>query len=97
MKKVNTKYGKQPEDMLPLITKINEITAKLVGHYDAKVLRKLTPNDAGNIVATVLEEVVTHDPNTPLQELIDHLDYIFNGAFFNEVKKNTEKNLAILN
>ncbi len=97
MKKVNTKYGKQPQKLLPLIAKINEVTSKLVGNYDAKIGKQLTANDAENIVAEVLMEVVQEDPKTPQQALIAHLDYIFNDALFNEIKKNTEKNLAILN
>ncbi len=57
MKKVNTKYGKQPQKLLPLIAKINEVTSKLTGNYDAKIGKQLTANDAENIVAEVLMEV----------------------------------------
>ena len=64
MKNVNTKYGKQPKALLPLIAKINEVTSRLVGNFDAKLKKQLTQHDASNIVAEVLMEVVQEDPNT---------------------------------
>ena len=97
MKNVNTKYGKQPKAMMPLLAKITEVENKLIGQFDAKVGRSLTQTDASNLIAEVLMEVVQGDPKTPIKELIAHLDYIFNDALFNQIKKNTEKNLAILN